>query len=1023
MSVSQALDTFRAQAHQIGSLEGTRGEQSLYGPFGELLHAAASALEHPVTAVQQVGTLNLVPDYGVFRVGHIVNWVELKSPDKDLDGLRGHDLRQFERAKRSLEAFVLTNGWDWRYFEEGRLVREAQLPATTLRDPSAGPHEQQIARLTALLDLALGRTPLPVSSLDEAIRLMARRAQAVRQAVELEMRTPAVLVQALYDEFRGLVYASGRQYSKADFADAYGQTVVFGLLLARITGQVAVSMQTAAAQIGSTQHPFLARCLQLLTDPGLPLDLKGPLEEAVAGINRIPPPLFKAPGLTEPILYAYEQFFAEYDPKGREARGVYYTPPDVVSHQVAGVQRLLRDAFGASGLADHSVNYLDPATGTGTYLLGLLRAAEQELNASGAAADVELAGLVRERLHAFELMVGPYSVAHQRLATFLQGHNVALEERLPIYLVDTVAETLSGTVQSRFGPLGAEIAQEREAAEQVKRDEPVLVVLGNPPYDRIRRSQLGDQWMQTLLEDITNRTPPGDRANLKALYDFYVAFWRWAAWLITERKLPSGRPQGRAIIAYITNRSWLLGRGFGGLRSLISDLAREIWVLDLGGDRRTSHTRLHDKNVFDVGVGVAITFVVVDAGYSGPPSVRYRRIWGSRTHKENELQQPFDPAAYEDIPRATSTAPFVPIKWGPLESSPQLEDVFSQHETGVQTSRPFVIGLGAEDVLDLSGPVPAGAVGEWSLLSGEEREQAFHPTSAQLSAPADPPEPRFLARYAYRPMDYRVLYNDPRFIHRPRPGLQAAFAASNQALVSIERGFGFGPAAFVVDALPDLHIFRGFAGARAVYPLYGGSAMAQAQEILASGSKGSTNLDSRAQEWAVSVLSTPTPEDVLAYITALLNAPSYTAAFEAGLTGERPRIPLTEDGALAQEAVRLGRQVVDAWLLQGRLLQQIRWDADGSTAAVFGEAAWAAPDRLAVAGRYLNGVTLETWQFEVSGYPVLQRFCRDRIDRQTSAAAMDELRRVASSIRSLIDMGVALDDLLSRVLASQIAVW
>jgi hypothetical protein len=133
--VSQALDAFRAKAHQIGGLQGARAEQSLYGPFGELLHAVASALTHPVTAVQQVGTLHLVPDYGVFRDGHIVNWVELKSPDKDLDHLRGHDLRQIERAKRSLEAFVLTNGWDWRYFEAGRLVREVQLPAATLRDP------------------------------------------------------------------------------------------------------------------------------------------------------------------------------------------------------------------------------------------------------------------------------------------------------------------------------------------------------------------------------------------------------------------------------------------------------------------------------------------------------------------------------------------------------------------------------------------------------------------------------------------------------------------------------------------------------------------------------------------------------------------------------------------------------------------------------------------------------------------------------------------------------------------------
>lgn len=1023
MSVAQAFEDFRAKAQQIGTLHGARGEMSLYGPFGELLHQAAEALSHPVTAVQQVGALNLVPDYGILRAGHVVNWVELKAPDKDLDDLRGHDQRQFERAKDTLEAFVLSNGWDWRYFEQGRLVREARLPATCLRDPDVVLPATLLSQLSALLDLALGRTPLPVASLDEAIRLLARRAQAVRHAVDLEMRTPAALVDALFQEFRGLVYASGRQYTRADFADAYGQTVLFGLLLARITSQATVSMQTAATQIGARRHPFLARCLQLLTDAGLPPDLKGPLEEAVTAINRVPPSLFRARGLTDPILYAYEQFFAEYDPQAREARGVYYTPPPVVRHQVAGVQRLLRDAFGASGLADDVVNYLDPATGTGTYLLQLLTAAEQELINAGAAADVELAGLVHDRLHAFELMVGPYSVAHQRLGAFLQTHSVPLNERLPIYLVDTIAEPLTGTVQSRFGPLGAELASEREAAERLKRDEPVLVVLGNPPYDRIKRAQLGDQWMQGLLEDIKERTPRGDRANLKALYDYYIAFWRWASWLVAERRLPGGAPQGRAILAYITNRSWLVGRGFGGLRSLISEIAREIWVLDLGGDRRTSHTRLRDNNVFDIGVGVAIAFVVVERPHTEAPIVRYRRIWGSRHDKEQELWRDFDPAAYDLVARTGPADPLVPVEWGDLARSPHVEQVFLQHETGVQTSRPWLIGITPDDVLDQSAPQPMGSVGEWSMLTGDERERAFHPTRTHPRAPTGSVHIRHLRRYAYRPMDYRTVYNDPAFVEWPRPTLQPAFAAQNLALITIERGFGVGPAGFPVDALPDLHVFRGFAGARGVYPLYGSWPVDGPQHNLPAEEHRPVNIAPRVLEWAATTLPAPRPEDILAYVVALLNAPGYTAAFEGGLAVERPRVPLTCDSALAHEAVQLGQQVVDAWLLKAPVLPQIRWDAGGNTAHVFGTAAWTPGDKLAIAGRYLEGVTSEAWEFEVSGYPVLPRYCRDRADRQPTPSAMTELRRIASSLQVLVDLGVQLDDLLLRVLGSTLLVW
>ena len=178
----QALDAFRAQALQIGGLHGTRAEQSLYGPFGTLLQQAAVGLGYPVTIVQQVGRLDLVPDYGVFRGGHVVGWVELKAPDKDLDNLRGHDLRQFRRALNSLEAFALTNGWDWRYFEQGTLVDSARLPADLLTNATSQPSAPAVSDLGGLLDRVLGRTPLQVATLEEAIQLMARRASRPRSS-------------------------------------------------------------------------------------------------------------------------------------------------------------------------------------------------------------------------------------------------------------------------------------------------------------------------------------------------------------------------------------------------------------------------------------------------------------------------------------------------------------------------------------------------------------------------------------------------------------------------------------------------------------------------------------------------------------------------------------------------------------------------------------------------------------------------------------------------------------------------
>ena len=208
-----------------------------------------------------------------------------------------------------------------------------------------------------------------------------------------------------------------------------------------------------------------------------------------------------------------------------------------------------------------------------------------------------------------------------------------------------------------------------------------------------------------------------------------------------------------------------------------------------------------------------------------------------------------------------------------------------------------------------------------------------------------------------------------------------------------------------------------------MYPLYGAPTDAQVQQVLSAAPGRSANLDPRIEGWAQAVLGQATAEDVLAYIAALLNAPSYTAMFEGGLAVERPRVPFTEDPSLAREAVSLGRAVVDAWLLRGQLLPEVRWDTTGVTAPTFGEAEWITPDRLTIAGRYLRGVTSETWEYEVSGYPILPRYCRDRRDRSTSAAAMAELRRVANSVRTLVDGGLAHDDLLTRVLGSALLAW
>jgi hypothetical protein len=1017
MTFSPALNHLREAAAQVRGLAGARAEQSLYGPFGNFLIDAASALGHTnLLVVHQVAGGQLVPDYGIFRGDDHVGWVELKAPEKDLDTLTGHDRRQFKRALDELEVFVHTNGWQWRFYEEGSLVREVSLPREALSDPSLKIDGPLVGNLADLLERCFSHRATSVSTAEEASQVLAKRARSLRLEVRGALSHQNALLEELFQEFRQLVYASGRTYSADDFSDAYAQTAAFGLLLSRLESGADLTVATATAGIDANRHPFLWRCLSLFTDQALPADLQVVLQETVTAVNRVPPGVFAPAGGRDPLLYAYETFFAAYDPDERAARGVYYTPPPVVRHQISGIEALLERAFSIEHLLRPEIRYLDPATGTGTYLLTLLERTLGVAGERGLPADVEVAHLVRGRVRAFELMVGPYTVAHQRVSAFLDSSGVQFDERLPIYLVDSLAETLGGEVQSRFGALGQQLAEERLAAEHVKTSEPVLVILGNPPYDRIRRDQLGDHWLLERIEDIRSRTPARDRINLKALYDYYVAFWRWSLWLMGERNLAG--VENRGIIAFITNRSWIIGRGFSGMRSLFSEWCRELWVLDLGGDYRAGRMSLHDNNVFDIRVGVEIVLAILDPQRPGMPSVRYRRIWGRRADKEAALDLPFDADDYVDVERESPTDPFVPIDWGPAADAPGIEEFFTQHETGVQTSRDaLLVGLTASDVLTYDGRPTGGTLGDWWQLTEEEREETFNPTRTHPFAPKAEPDPRFVREYAYRPLDYRMVYNDPDFVEWPRPTLQRSFARPNIALVTIERGFGAGPAAFPVTALPDLHVFRG-RGSRGIYPLWGLPRTRQRSQLALEDADWVPNFSPAVLEWASDVLGSSDADDIFAYVAALLGAPSYTTRFEAGLIAERPRIPLTQDPDLAREAVVLGRSWVQHWSLASEPPAPVRWLAQRATAPTFGDATWLPPDSLNVAGRTLAGVTEEIFEFEVSGYPVLARYLRDRKDSPADAARLEQLRRVVGALALIVETGPLLDDLLDRILSN-----
>ena len=357
----------------------------------------------------------------------------------------------------------------------------------------------------------------------------------------------------------------------------------------------------------------------------------------------------------DPWLYFYEHFLGAYDAALRKNRGVYFTPVEVVRAQVRFAGELLRERFGKTmGFADDGVEVLDPACGTGTYPLAVLQHASEAVRERlGPGAVPERLRDLAGRLHAFEILVGPYAVSQLRLTQRLRELGV-IDRNPLVYLADTLE---SPHLQSRMrGVLYEDLTNERERARQVKRDTRIFVCLGNPPYDREQHDpgveverrkggwvRFGDEGEDSppLLEDFLDPVrEAGGGVHLKNLYNDYVYFWRWALWKVFESTEDAG------IVTFITASSYLRGPAFAGMRRKMREVFDELWIIDLEGDSLGARKT---ENVFAIQIPVAIAIGVRDGK---PDPKRPARVWKVRlTGTEQEKLGALDAAGVlADLP-------------------------------------------------------------------------------------------------------------------------------------------------------------------------------------------------------------------------------------------------------------------------------------------------------------------------------------------------------------------------------------
>jgi len=845
---------------------------------------------------------------------------------------------------------------------------------------------------------------------------MAEVAQDVRDEVKslLAVETESGPMKSLYRDVKERLIGD---ITEARFADVYAQTMVYGLLTARIAHPDDFKAERSLAAM-KFDNEFLDAIYSRFRDEAdgvLDVDELGLAdlaeELATTNVDELLADFGADNQRDDPVVYFYEEFLAQYDPDQRRDLGAFYTPKPVVRYIVKTVDDALKSFGLPLGVADPTpwadyvkthpdieipanvspsdsvVSMFDPANGTGTFLVEWIEQAKK--NAGPAAVETAL-----RHASAVEISLASYAVSHLKVSLDLPTE-LREKFRLPIFLGDTLGVRRASGLEGLDDPIG----HEGLLANQVKYDRHHTVLIGNPPYDRDASSKAGyittpvQSGKRSLFDDILDDAKAHVIfSHTKSLNDLYVYFWRWAIWKVMEEN------DGPAIVSMITSSSWLVGPGFLGLRRLAREVADEITVLDLGGAGRGARK---EENIFDIQTPVAIVTLTrkgkVDR--TKPAAARYHRIRGTR-------QEKFAALASLTVGKAVEWTTLEPESFAPLAPStgaadwldfPAVADMFPWQQPGVSWGRTSPVAP-SKDVLERRWQrfVSTKDVADRAkcYAAAKSGRNIFTKVGGRMPLAEEPvgAEPSPISRYAYRSFDRQWSFTDFRFATLERPSLWWSVSDRQIFLTAMMTNpMGHGPAATLSTSVPDFHYFAG-RGGKDVIPLYRdakGAPNADA-ELLAKITAAHRDVDSAAAEVTV--------ERLFAYAFAVLAGTDYTARWHDELETPGPRLPLTADPALFAEITDLGERLIALQTFGERFasgpldLDGVEWRAEPTRLpATKAELAYDAKSGvLHVADGNLTGVTSEVYHFSVSGMEVIPKWLGYRMAKASGRSASSE---------------------------------
>lgn len=960
------------------------------------------------------------PDYILTKKDIPVGFIEAKDiGDKDLKGAKKTgNKEQFDRYKTSLNNLIFTDYLDFHLYRDGEFITKIAIGEVTEKGIKSLP-ENFLTFTNLIRDFCthIGQT---IKSPKKLAEMMAGKARLLSGVIEKALKSDEINQEnsTLKDQMGAFKQILIHDITPKEFADVYAQTIAYGMFAARLHDpDLETFSRQKAAELIPKSNPFLRKLFGYIAGPDIDDRIKWIVDNLVeiflaCNVEEILKNYGKSTKMEDPIIHFYETFLSEYDSKLRKARGVWYTPAPVVNFIVRAVDDILKTEFDLpQGLADssktkikvdvqgklveqevHKVQILDPAAGTGTFLAEVIKHIHQKFTGQQGIWSNYVETHLLPRLNGFELLMASYAMAHLQLDLLLTetGYKPTTNQRFRVYLTNSLEEQHPDT-----GTLFASwLSAEANEANYIKRDTPVMCVIGNPPYSGI--SSNNGEWISQLIEDYKYIDGVHFNERKHWLNDDYVKFLRYGQHFIEKN--------GSGVLAFINPHGFLDNPTFRGMRWNLLKTYDKIYTIDLHGNSKKKETAPDgsaDVNIFDIMQGVSINLFVKTGKKKANElgKVFHFDLYGKREFKYDFLiENSIKTIDYNELSPVKPNLFFVPKSNSQISEYNKgflISDLLKVQSMGITSARDgFVIDFDKETlskrILDFCDKniITTEFQSKYHLKDNYQwkvaEQRNLVPAFNEI----------FLKKISYRPFDIRYIYFQDNIVFRSRKQVMDNLLKSNNFALNLVK-IGRNEDAqnyYITNNVTDKSIISSLDNAN-TFPLYL-YPETNGQQTIGQTSERTPNLNTDIVKQIAEKLgltftneketteNTFAPLDILDYIYAVLHSPNYREKYKEFLKIDFPRVPYPKDQNTFWQLVKLGGEIRQIHLLESPTVEKYitQYPIDGDN--IVTKPKYQDGKVYINNTQYFNHVPEIAYNFYIGGYQPAQKWLKDRKDRK-----------------------------------------